>query len=165
MKASKFLALCAAILVASMPAHAGGGKCTSSTQECLDYMATKMKDSGWVGVELDVDEDTHVMTVTKVVADSPAEGAGIQPGDVLFAINGIELNKENEKKLSENRKSWKPGSSVTWTMRRDGNDRDLAITMAPMPADVLARYVGTHMLEHAQMELAASDEAGDHEHP
>ena len=80
-------------------------------------------------------------------------------------IGRHELNEENEKKLDENRKSWKPGSSVTWTMRRDGNDRDLAITLAPMPADVLARYVGTHMLEHAQMELAASDEAGDHEHP
>ena len=40
---------------------------------------------------------------------------------------------------------------------RDGADRELAITLAPMPADVLAAYIGQHMLDHAQMELASSE--------
>ena len=158
MKISKLASLAAAILVAAIPAHAGdGGKCTYGTQECLDYMATKMQDSGWVGVELDMNEETHGMTVTKVVEGSPAEESGIQPGDALVAINGIELNDENEKKIQADRKNWTPGTSVTWTMQRDGADRDLAITLAPMPADILARYVGQHMLDHAQMELATAD--------
>jgi C-terminal processing protease CtpA/Prc len=80
---------------------AGGEKCEYSTQECLDYMATKMKGSGWVGVELDRAEDTEAMRVTRIVANSPAEGAGIQAGDLLVAINGIALGKANEEKLMD----------------------------------------------------------------
>jgi hypothetical protein len=33
-------------------------------------------------------------------------------------------------------------------------DRKVAITLAPMPADILARYIGNHMLEHATVEVA-----------
>jgi len=51
-------------------------------------MATRMKNSGWVGVELDVDEKSGVMTVNKVIPGSPAEAAGIQTKDVLYALNG-----------------------------------------------------------------------------
>ena len=43
---------------------------------------------------------------------------------------------------------------MTWTRQRDGADRTLAITLAPMPADILAAYIGKHMLEHASAELA-----------
>jgi C-terminal processing protease CtpA/Prc len=135
---------------------AGDEKCEYSTQECLDYMATKMKGSGWVGVELDRAEDTEAMRVTRIVANSPAEGAGIQAGDLLVAINGIALGKANEEKLMEARAMFKPGDSVTWTMKRGASDREVAITLAPMPADVLAAYIGQHMLEHAQVEVAAS---------
>ena len=111
---------------------------------------------GWVGVELDRPggEEYGPMTVTRVVEGSPAESAGIQAGDLLIAMNGIELAEGNDEKIKADRASWKPGSSVTWTMQRDGADRNLAITLAPMPADILAAYIGKHMLEHASAELA-----------
>ena len=131
-------------------------KCEYGTQECLDYMATKMKSSGWVGVELDVAEGTEAMTVTKIVPNSPAEGAGIHSGDLLVAINGITLGKANEEKLMQARATFKPGDSVTWTMKSGTSDREVAITLAPMPADVLAAYIGQHMLAHAQLEVAAT---------
>jgi C-terminal processing protease CtpA/Prc len=149
----------AALSVLAMAGTAGAGegkKCEYSTQECLDYMATKMKGSGWVGVELDHAEDTEAMRVTRIVANSPAERAGIQAGDLLVAINGITLGKANEEKLMQARATFKPGDSVTWTMKRGASDREVAITLAPMPADVLAAYIGQHMLEHAQVEVAAS---------
>ena len=151
------LGLAALLALVAVSADAGdGGKCKYSTQECLDYMATKMKAGGWVGVELDRPggEEHGPMTVTRVLEQSPAEAAGIQAGDLLVAMNGIELAEGNEEKLMTDRSSWKPGSSVTWTMKRDGADRDLVITLAPMPADILAAYIGKHMLEHASAELA-----------
>lgn len=150
-----WLGALAACLVAASTA-AGGGKCPYSTQECLDLMALKMKDSGWVGVELDREEDHGPMTVTKIVPGSPAEKAGIQHDDVLVAINGITLEEANEKKLVEARAASKPGQSVTWTMRRDQQKRDVMITLGAMPADILARYIGEHMLQHASPEVASA---------
>lgn len=148
MKRTWLGALAASLMITG--AALGGGKCPYTTQECLDLMATKMKDSGWVGVELERKEDDYgPMTVMKIVEGSPAEKAGIQIGDVLVAINAIPLEEGNQKKLSEARAASKPGQSVTWTIRRDQEKRDVSITLGAMPADLLARYIGSHMLEHA----------------
>ncbi|NNE44271.1 MAG: hypothetical protein HKN12_08670, partial [Gemmatimonadetes bacterium] len=70
-----------ALPVAPAPAAAGDSgeydPCEHSTQECLDYMAQRMKDSGWVGVELDMSEHGGY-EILRVIAGSPAEDAGIQ---------------------------------------------------------------------------------------
>jgi len=145
-------------IASALPAAAGesysGKKCPEPTQVCLDHMATRMKNSGWVGVELDVDEKSGVMTVNKVIPGSPAEAAGIQTKDVLYALNGVRIAKENDSELMKARKEWKPGQAVTYTIKRNGTDRQVTLTLAPMPADVLARYIGQHMLEHANVEVA-----------
>ena len=150
------IGIAALALALTLPAWAGhsGEKCTYPTQECLDHMAEKLKASGWVGVELDFDEATGIPTVTKVVPGSPAEAAGIQPGDVFAALNGVKINKDNDEALKSARKEWKPGQSVTYTISRNGYDKKVDLTLAPMPADVMAAYIGRHMLDHAQTEVA-----------
>lgn len=161
MRRMKWLALVAVMALAALPVAAGGygKKCTASTQDCLNHMAAQMKNSGWIGVELDEDQATGAYKVTKVVPGSPAEASGIQPGDVLYALNGIRISEENHEALMKAKKEWKPGQSVTYTIKRDGTDRQVSLTLAPMPADVLARYIGTHMLEHATVEVVQkSDE-------
>lgn len=130
-------------------------KCTYPTQECLDHMAQKMKNAGWVGVEMETDDDGHYV-IQKVVPGSPAEASGIKPGDVLYALNGVELIEANNEKLAAARKDWKPGQSVTYTIRRGGSDRQVTLTLAPMPADVLAKWIGQHMLEHANVAVASA---------
>jgi hypothetical protein len=52
------------------------------------------------------------------------------------------------------KKELSPGKSVDYTIKRDGYDRQVTVTLAPMPADVLARYVGQHMLDHAAAGIA-----------
>jgi hypothetical protein len=49
---------------------------------------------------------------------------------------------------------WAPGQEITYTIKRVGEDREVQLTLAPMPADVLAQWIGHHMLEHAQTEIA-----------
>jgi C-terminal processing protease CtpA/Prc len=140
---------------AAKDAHASK-KCSYGTQDCLDHMAAKMKTGGWVGIELERDETTGVMTVQRVVPGSPAEQAGFQVGDVLFAINGIEINEKNETALKTAKKDWKPGQNVSYTLKRDGRSVNANVTLASMPADVLAKFIGEHMLEHASTEVVAS---------
>ncbi len=43
---------------------------------------------------------------------------------------------------------------ITYTVKRDGNDREVNLTLGPMPADVLAKWIGQHMLDHAQVDVA-----------
>jgi C-terminal processing protease CtpA/Prc len=114
-------------------------------------MSSKLKNSGWVGIEF----ETPDYRVTKVVPGSPAEKAGLQPGDVLYALNGVRLREENKDALYKVRKEWKPGQSVTYTIRRAGADRDVTLTLAPMPADIMAGWIGQHMRDHAEHERAA----------
>ncbi len=156
------VAVAVLVALASFPAGAGESnsekkKCTYAVEECLAYMAKKMRTSGFVGVELDVDEETGTYTVLGIIADTPAEEAGIQQGDVLYALNGVRIIKENQEELKKKHMGWKPGQSVTYTIRRDGQDREITLTLAPMPADVMARWIGIHMLEHAD-EVSAPEE-------
>jgi len=150
---NKWVAVLGLAVLVAAPAFAGQGKCNGTTQECLDKMAAHMKDSGWVGVELEP-SDAGGYEVAKVIPGSPAEEAGIRAGDILFAMNGIEISEKNEEKLMNVKKTLTPGKSVDYTIKRDGYDRQVTVTLAPMPADVLAKYVGQHMLEHASAGIA-----------
>lgn len=148
----------AVALIAAGPAAAGDSKkCEHSTQECLDLFATTMKNSGWVGVMLEgKDEKYGPMTLTQVIADSPAEKAGLKVGDVLLAIGGIPLAEGNQEKLSEARASRKPGDQVVWSVRRGEDALEVPILLGAMPADLLARTIGEHMLQHATTEVASA---------
>src|SRR5437867_918261 len=108
MKKLRRIGAAALVLALAIPAFAGhnGEKCHYSTQECLDHMAAKMKSSGWVGVELDMDSSTAMPTVTKVVPGSPAEAAGILPGDLFVALNGVKFGKDSEQAIEKAETDW-----------------------------------------------------------
>ena len=118
-----FLAL-SLVLVMVLPALAGDyEKCQSSTQDCLNHMAAKLQSSGFVGIEYEVNEDTGVVTVERVVPGSPAEEAGLKAGDQLFALNGVGMSEENHKKLAKAKKDWAPGQEITYTIKRGGYEK------------------------------------------
>ena len=134
------------------PALAGEGashkKCLYNAEDCLTSMKARMKAAGWVGITHQADEKTGQVVVQRVVAGSPAEKAGLQEDDVLVAMDGVPIKKDNEKALAEIRKTWKPGKSVLYTIRRDGVAKPIRIVLGDWPADLLARHLSEHMLEH-----------------
>jgi C-terminal processing protease CtpA/Prc len=141
--------------LAGAPLVAGDnpGRCNTPLQECIDRMSSSLKRTGWVGIEYDnVPEPTGGYKVLKVVPGSPAEKAGLQPGDLLHALNGVRFAEENYPALAKARKEWRPGQSVSYTIKREGIDREITLTLAPMPADVMARWIGEHMKEHEAAE-------------
>lgn len=146
------------VLAATIPSLFAGGdhaKCTETTQSCLDHMAMKFKTAGWVGIELEKDDASGALTVVRVVPGSPAEASGIQSGDTLYAVNGVTISDKNEEALKKAKKDWAPGQNVNYTVKRNGQEKQIALTLAPMPADVLAKFIGQHMLDHTSNELAA----------
>jgi C-terminal processing protease CtpA/Prc len=150
-----WLAAPAVIAALAVPAFAGGDHktCTYGTQECLDYMAKKLHDKGWIGVELNM--DSGALEVTKVIADSPAETAGLKAGDILLAVNGVAYADENSEKMEAIRETMTKGKTFTFTVRKaDKTEKDVDIILGSVPDNVLAQWVGEHMLQHAQVENA-----------
>jgi len=137
-----------AMAFAAGSAVAGGyTKCSSAnTQECLDMMAKKLNNRGWLGVE--INDESGSMLITRILPDSPAQQSGLVAGDVLFAVNGIQYTESNQDTLSAIREAMTPGTTFTFTILKGGKDKqDVAVTLAKMPEEVMAALIGKHLLE------------------
>ncbi len=119
-------------------------------------MAGMQANKGWVGIELDKNED-GAMFITKVVHGSPAQAAGLKEGDILWARNGVEFSDYAAMKKQEG--VMKVGSKVTFTVKRMGKKKDLAVKLGTMPDEVFAAMVGAHLVENHATVAAATDEA------
>jgi predicted metalloprotease with PDZ domain len=130
-------------------------KCDSTPQECLDHMAAYFSERGWVGIELEIDEESGAMAVTRVESHSPAADAGMRTGDVLVALNGVQLNDANKEKVAAAKEKMTIGTVVTYTVERKGSKKDIEVTLGQIPDPVLAKWIGRHMIEgHTDNELA-----------
>ncbi len=152
------LAMGLAVLLA-LPASAGasGTKCPLPIDVCLKQMAEKMRTTGWIGLEMEEKiEAAGGYRVKNVIPGSPAEKAGIQHGDLLWAIDAIRLAPDDPGAFERAKTGWRPGQNVKFTIQRGGVERHIVITLAPMPADIMARWIGMHMLEHVPPEPASA---------
>lgn len=120
--------------------------CTANKEECLKQMAEARK-SGWLGIQYDETENGN-MVVKSVVKGSPAAKAGLAPGDILYALNGVPYSEANADKLKAIKSSLKPGSPATYTIKREGVAKDFAVILGSMPDDVYQAMVDEHMKEH-----------------
>ena len=57
----------------------------------------------------------------------PAEQAGLEPGDVILALDGKAVEGSSE--LIVAIRSKRPGDSVTLTVRRDGTEQEIQVTL------------------------------------
>ncbi len=86
-------------------------------------------------------EGTKGALVQAVQAKSPAAKAGVQPGDVVVAVNGKPV--ENAGQLTRNVSSVPPGGKVTLTVLRGNEKKDFQATVAQRPEEeALARGEG-----------------------
>ena len=123
--------------------------CSATKAECAKYMS-EAKNHGWLGIQYDKTED-GTSVVKDVIKGSPAYKAGFQTGDVLYALNGIEMNEANTARLKAAWKPLTPGSTVDYTVKRDGVTKDIQVTLGKMPEDVYQAMVDDHMKEHVDV--------------
>jgi len=72
------------------------------------------------------------VAVAQVVPGSPAEKAGLQPRDVITAVDGSDLKDESD--LARALAKHKPGDKITLTVVRGTDQSSVAITLGEMPA-------------------------------
>jgi len=146
------------IMVVAVPAIAAdANKCTASTQDCLNHMAKNLNNRGWVGIEMDDKGGVGMMVITKVIGGSPAEKAGFKVGDALVAVNGVSFSEGNEKQLKDIQYAMTPGSDFTYTVSRKGSKVDLDVELGKLPDNVKAQWVGNHMMDHAEVQMASNE--------
>jgi hypothetical protein len=68
------------------------------------------------------------VVITDVVPDSPAQRAGLVPGDTIVRINGLAATAQVMGSPFE------PGDTVVLSIRRGGSERDVTLVAVPRPA-------------------------------
>ncbi|MES1211106.1 MAG: PDZ domain-containing protein [Acidobacteriota bacterium] len=146
------LALTLAVsLVTSAAAFAGGENCAKEAHN----RKAKLAAHGWLGIETDHPAGAQANpTVVEVASGSPAEKAGFRKGDVLVALNGVPLKAENKAKIKAAKAGCAVGKTVTYTIQRGGAQQTLTATLAPVPEDVLAKWVAMDEKDEAAAKVA-----------
>lgn len=78
--------------------------------------------------------------INNVMPDSAAEKAGIEPGDIVIAVNGTDIRDSSQLRLLVG--SNRPGEDVKFTIVRDGREREMTATLGEMPDDLRTAMLG-----------------------
>jgi S1-C subfamily serine protease len=147
MKRNVSLLALALLLALSSSALAGGEKCARDAKTAAAHNTRKgeLAAKGWLGLKTEKDA-SGAYRVAAVESGSPAAKAGFRTGDVLVAYNGVALTDANKDAVHKAKAGCSVGTKVAYTVRRDGAERTVTATLAPVPEKVLAEW----MKEEAQ---------------
>ncbi len=112
-------------------------------KELLPQLKTGKVVRGWLGVMIqDVTpqlaesfglKSAKGVLVSDVVKDSPAEKAGLKPGDVITRFDAKKI--ENAHKLSQAVAATAPSTQVKVDILRNGNAKTVSLTIGTMPSE------------------------------
>ena len=85
--------------------------------------------STYVGIGVQLEDKDDEVVVSSPIDGSPAKEAGVEPGDVLVAVDGESVQEEDVKEISE-RVRGPEGSEVELTVLRDGEEREFTVERA-----------------------------------
>lgn len=93
-----------------------------------DFRRELGQEFGGIGVQVDFNEDKRQMVIITPLAGAPAYKAGIQAGDIVLAIDGVDLNGEDFDTSLE-RLHGERGTPVTLTVKHIGEEEPVDITV------------------------------------
>jgi carboxyl-terminal processing protease len=101
----------------------------------------------------------HRPTIAQTLPDSPARAAGIKPGDVLFRVDGKDVEGQSLDQIVQ-RVRGRAGTEVKLTILREGQAKPLVFTITR--AKVKIPQVAWHMLPGVPVAHIALEEFGEH---
>ncbi len=76
------------------------------------------------------------LTIAAVIADSPADKAGLQAGDIIKAVDGTSVATQKDLRTQIDGKA--VGDTVTLTIDRGGQTQDVSVTLEAKPTALTA---------------------------
>jgi membrane-associated protease RseP (regulator of RpoE activity) len=115
--------------------------CLAGANPVAAQLRVASAERGWVGVSVELlttvvrGRGTSVVTVTEVSEGSPAERAGIRPGDVLVSMNGRGGNDLISLGVGPvpEELAIRPGDPVRIVLERDGSRREVTLEAGHRP--------------------------------
>lgn len=89
-----------------------------------------------IGAMVSQNQKTGIATIIRVFEDSPAEKAGIRPGDVIFAVGDTEVTGMDLTIMVNNYIKGEEGTDVSITVYREEENEYVDITVTRKPVDV-----------------------------
>lgn len=152
----------ASVAVAASVAREVVGELSSAGVVSRGYLGVRIQPvTGDVGSALGFEGDSGVL-VADVQPGTPAEAAGLSAGDVILALDGEPVAGPEE--LSSAVAERNPGDTVTLSLWRGGDESELDVTLAALPAagkaSASARAMaGSESLPEIGLSLAEIDPA------
>lgn len=113
-----------------------------SKKELERFTASTLGNFVGIGIYMQADMESGRVTVISPINDSPAERAGIMPGDKIIKVDGVEYKAEDINEVSSKIKG-EPGTNVTLTILRDDKEFELTVTRD----NVHINYITSEVLE------------------
>ena len=117
-----------------------------SKEEMQEYMEDTLGNYVGIGIYMIKDEKTNRVKVLSPIKNSPAETAGIQPGDLIIAVNGKEYTGDEMTQMSNDIKG-EEGTEVILTILRNNESLEIKvkrekIKVNPVESKVLENNIG-----------------------
>ena len=117
-----------------------------SKDDMNDYLEDTMGNFVGIGIYMTEDPDTNMIMVLTPIKGSPAEKAGIQPGDYIVSVNGEKCTADDLTAISTKIKG-EEGSTVKLQILRGEETLDFEITrenviVNPVEGEVLENNIG-----------------------
>jgi S1-C subfamily serine protease len=74
-------------------------------------------------------EGPQGISIERVIPETPAEKAGLLPGDQFIAVEGKEIKRVKDIHAALDEKGW--GKEITFTILRDGVKKEVTVTLPP----------------------------------
>lgn len=131
-----------------------------SKEEMQDYMADATGNFVGIGIYMVEDTEKNKIMVLSPMKGSPAEKAGILPGDIILSVNGIEYNGD-ELTVASNKIKGEEGTTVTVEILRGTETKTFEIKrenikMNPVEGKVLEKDIG--YIEFASFDEGTAEE-------
>ena len=117
-----------------------------SKEDMADYMADTMGNFVGVGIYMVQDTETNRIMVLSPIKGGPAEKAGLQPGDYIISVDGVEYSGEQMTEASNNIKG-EEGTTVKIEILRGNETLNFELTrenikVNPVEGEVLEDDIG-----------------------
>ena len=117
-----------------------------SKEDMKEYMQETLGNYVGIGIYMTADKEKDKVKVLSAIKNSPAEKAGIEPGDLIVSVDGKTYNASEMSAMTKNIKG-EEGTEVTLTILRGTETKEFKITrekikVNPVEGKVIDNNIG-----------------------